>query len=308
LSLFKKPTTLGLISLVLAFALYGWFVRPYLGSAKLFADPYSETILTLSNHENWLRLGWYLSPIGIWLGVLGCCFLIWRFDRRAALLLGVGLLFSAVYLWSARANPHHVYVMRRYVPVVVPFFIASTAVMLGSLLNKARDNGENPGRRMPYGSAIIGGFLLIIWLLGLGWSARGFISQVDHLGVVDQLVALDESLDPNSILLFNDQSPVGLGDFWGTPLKFIFGHDVFILRDLDALHGQQLAELIDIWQNNGQAVVWIGDPEWLDEYGFSYQETTKVIISQRLESSYEHKPQVIVPVSWTLMMALIDER
>ena len=33
-----------------------------------------------------------------------------------------------------------------------------------------------------------------------------------------------------AVLLFNDQSPVGQGDIWGTPLKFVYDHNVFSLR------------------------------------------------------------------------------
>ena len=155
------------------------------------------------------------------------------------------------------------------------------------------------------GYLAFGIFLSIAWLLGLGWSARGFISQVDHKGVVAQLVEINDNLPPESVLIFNDQSPVGLGDFWGTPLKFIFGHDVFTLRDLNGLDDEQLAESLKSWQNNGRSVVWIGDPIWLAENDFRYRENSFTIISHRLESSYEHKPQQIVPENWIMPMAFI---
>jgi hypothetical protein len=108
------------------------------------------------------------------------------------------------------------------------------------------------------------------------------------------------------VLIFNDQSAVGLGDKWGTPLKFIFGHDVFTLRDLDGLDDEQLAESIKSWQNYGRSVVWIGDAAWLAENGFHYQESIHEIRSLRLESSYDHKPQALVSDMWAFRLALID--
>jgi hypothetical protein len=225
-------------------------------------------------------------------------------EWKTAVLLAVGFLFTAVYLWNVRANPHQVYVMRRYVPMIAPFFIVSAAYLTGDLMKQSRIKQDvKPWRRTGY--LAIGLFLAIAWLLGLGWSARGFISQVDHKGVVAQLADIDHDLPPDSVLIFNDQSPVGLGDFWGTPLKFIFGHDVFTLRDLDGLDDGQLAESIKSWQNNGRSVVWIGDPIWLAENDFRYHEITFTIVSQRLESSYEHKPQQVVNVNWTLPMAFV---
>jgi len=303
---YKRPTLLALIGLILLFAVYGWFIRPYATVATLRADAYSETLIKVTNHENWQRLGWYLFPVGIWLGVLGSCLLLWQVEWKTAALLAVGFLFSAVYLWNMRANPHHVYVMRRYVPAVVPFFLISTAFLIGWFFKQARAR-QGAASWQKIGFWGLGLILAIGWLFGLAWSARGFISQVDHEGVVDQLAAINDELMPGSVLIFYDQSVVGLGDFWGTPLKFIFGHDVFTLRDPNAVEDAQLAETLEFWQNNGRSVVWIGDPAWLVENGFRYHELIREIRSLRLESSYEHKPRAIVPDMWVLPMALIDQ-
>jgi hypothetical protein len=221
-------------------------------------------------------------------------------------LLAVGFLFSAVYLWNVRANPHQVYVMRRYVPLVAPFFIFAAAYLIGELWKQARFRQEKKSwLRWAYSGLAL--LLAVAWLLGLGWSARGFIGQVDHKGVVAQLAAFNEYLPPGSVLLFSDQAPVGRGDFWGTPLKYIFGHDVFTLRDLDALDDRQLADSIKSWQNNGRTVIWIGDPAWLAENEFKFQEQAHEINSLRLESSYEHKPRAIVPDIWVLPTAVIEQ-
>ena len=302
---YRRPVLLTLIGVVLLFALYGTFVRPYAAEPLLREDTYGGGSLLITNHENWLRLAWYLSPIGIWLGVLGSCLLLWRVEWKTAVLLAIGFLFTAVYLWNVRANPHQVYVMRRYVPAVAPFFIFCAAYLLGELLKKGR---SRPGLRScpRLGYLALALFLSAAWLLGLGWSARGFIRQVDHQGVLAQLAEINDVLPPGSVLIFNDQAPVGRGDFWGTPLKFIFGHDVLTLRDLAALDDTLLADTIKSWQNNGRAVVWIGDPAWLVANGFQYQEQLREIQSLRLESSYEHKPQTIVPVKWRLPLAVID--
>ncbi len=302
---YKQAVLLGLIGAVLLYAVYGWFIRPAISVATLRPDSYSETLLLITDHENWLRLGWYLFPLGIWLGVLGSCLMLWRVEWKTAVLLAVGFISSAVYLWKVGANPHHVYVMRRYVPVVVPFFLFAAAFLIGWLIQQARKRPEAVSWQKA-GLLVIALVLACSWLIGLGWSARGYVSQVDHAGLVEQVAAINDDLAPGSVLIFNDQSPVGLGDFWGTPLKFIFGHDVFTLRNLETLEDEQLAETIKFWQNNGREVVWVGDPAWLAENAFDYRETTYTISSQRLESSYEYKPQQVIPVNWTLPMAFIE--
>ena len=304
---FQRPFKLVLIALVLVSAVYGWFIRPYTAEPRLVADAYSQTTLLLTNHENWLRLGWYIFPTGIWFGVLGCCLFIWQAKWKTAVLLAVGLLFSALYLWDVRANPHQIYVMRRYVPAVLPFFVLSGAFLIGWFFRTAQVK-ERSDTRFRFVKPILGVLLALIWLFGLAWSARGFVSQVDHRGVVAQLAALESELQPNSVLIFDDQSPVSLGDIWGTPLKFIYGHDVFTLRDPEILNNPRLVEIIEIWQNNGRSVVWIGDSTWLEDNDFSYQEKTFAINSHRLESSYEHKPQEIVLETWILPMSKIHQR
>jgi 4-amino-4-deoxy-L-arabinose transferase-like glycosyltransferase len=303
---YRKPLLAALIGVVILYAVYGWFVRPLTAEAVLQPDIYSEGLILLTNHENWLRLGWYLSPLGIWLAVFGSCLLLWRAEWKTALLLAVGFLFAAIYLWNVRANPHQIYVMRRYVPAVAPYFIFSAAYLLGDLLKRARGMQKEISWQ-GVGFLAVGFLLSVAWLVGLGWSARGFISQIDHKNVVAQLDELNQELEPGSVLLFNDQSPVGLGDFWGTPLKFIYGHDVFTLRELESVDDGRLAESIKSWQNNGRSVVWIGDPAWLAENDFQFHERMREIQSHRLESSYEHKPQAVVHAKWMLPMALIEQ-
>jgi hypothetical protein len=298
---YRKPIILIAIAAFLAYAFYGWFIRPIMVEASLRPDFYSETLLLITNHENWRRLGWYLSIPGIWLGVAGICLLLWKIERKTLVLVAVGILFSVIYLWNVRANPHQIYVMRRYVPVVVPFFLFGGAYFI-SQISGFFPSGKNGRAAGVFLTALLG----IIWLGQLGWSARGFISQVDNEGVLVQLAAINEDLPPQSVLLFNDPSPVGLGDFWGTPLKYIFGHDVFTIRDVDLLQKAPLAETIEFWQNSGRRVIWFGDPQWLSQQGFDYQPATYNIHSQRMESSYQHKPQQIIPVSWQLEAAFIE--
>ena len=96
------------------------------------------------------------------------------------------------------------------------------------------------------------------------------------------------------------------GDFWGTPLTYIFGHDAYTIRDAAILEGPLLAETIEIWQNNGRSVVWFGDPAWLVAQGFAFQEKTFAISSRRLESSYVAKPQQVIQETWNFQAALLN--
>jgi hypothetical protein len=146
----------------------------------------------------------------------------------------------------------------------------------------------------------------LLWLGGLGWAARGFVSRVDHAGLVAQLDGLTTALPPGAIVLFNDQAIVGQGDVWGTPLKFIYGFDVFPLRRPPATVSAPLADTIKTWQNSGRPVVWVGDAAWLDEQGFAYTARETTLSSERLESSYDHKPHAPVTETATLRLNVLE--
>lgn len=301
----RRPLLGILIAGLLAYALYGWFLRPILPAVLSRPDFFSGGQIPVTNHENWPRLGWYLSPLGVWLGVLGGCLLLWRVERRTFLVVAVGWLFAIIYLWNISANPHHIYVMRRYAPAVAPFFILSAAYLLGGLGSDrawwAKVSARVRRRLYPLGPALLAA-LAVVWLAGLGWSARGFVSQVDHAGLAAQLDALARRLPDGAVLLFNDQLPVGQGDVWGTPLRFIYGYDAFALRQPPAAVAAPLVESIKTWQNSGRPVVWVGDSAWLDEQQFTYRTEQVTLQSERLESSYDHKPWAIVNEATTLTL------
>jgi hypothetical protein len=290
-----------LMSLVFAFvlwALYGWFVRPYLGQTTLWNDPYSEGAIPQLNHENLIRLGWYLSPVGVWLGVAGIGLLIWRANRETAVMLAINLLITLIYLTNIRANPHQVYAMRRYVPAVMPLFIVGGACFLGWLAAH---------KKIWLSSTAL--LLALVWLGGFGWLARGFISQVDYQGILPQLDQLAGQFAPGSILIFNDPAPIGQGDIIGTPLRFLKGHDVLTLRDPEALDGQQFEQTLRRWQMQGHSVYWLMVPdgyEWplsrwsLDEAGaYDIQVTA-------LEGTFDRRPSQLQALHWRGQFALIQ--
>ena len=201
------------------------------------------------DRENLVRLGWYLGPAGIALGVAGMCWMLIKdLNRRTAFLLCAGLFFSLFYLWRIQANPHQIYAMRRYVPVVLPFFIIAAAYLINWLFFNLH------GKARWFVS--IG--LTLVWFSGILFSARGFVSQVDYQGIISQLDRFNANLPANSVLSLRRCCPIGIGDMLGTPLRFLYGHDVFSLRDQDSLNTVRFAETIRDWQRAGRHVYWIG--------------------------------------------------
>ncbi len=301
LTAYRRPLlALAMIGL-LALAVYSWFIRPY-APTLTYADQFSGGTLPQLDHENFIRLGWYLSPLGVWLGVLGICLLVWRVNWQTAVMLLVTLFFSLFYLWSLRNNPTQIYAMRRYVPATLPLFVIGASYAVGWLFfpNGHRlTNGRLPMTIL----RLLAIALACLWLGSTAWNARGFVSQVDYVGLPAQLAVLVGSLDENAVLLWHDQSPVGMGDHLGTPLKFQYGFEVYSLRNLEVLDEVVLVRTIEAWQNSGRTVYWVGDPTWLEARQLPYTETSVTLTSAYLEGRTDHKPTAVLPISWTLHIA-----
>jgi hypothetical protein len=73
-------------------------------------------------------VGWYLGPITLTLAILGLAYVAWSFVRgelawpaRVAALLLVPP--SLLYLWRPSITPDQIWVMRRFVPAILPMFV-----------------------------------------------------------------------------------------------------------------------------------------------------------------------------------------
>ncbi len=267
--------------LVLGLAILAYFFWPQIGETNLASYWYAESSIPLQNHLNLQRLAWYLSPLGVWLGIGG---IVWMIAvepfRRSWVLLLVGLPFSILYTYNIMNNPYHIYAMRRYVPIVVPFFAVGMAYFLWRVWQ-----WSTLGRRV----ALMLGLLLSIWLL---YNGRAILTLVEYKGLVAQLERVTEQLEPGSILLFEDDVPVGTGNTFGTPLQYIHGFTVFDLQE-EYIENGVLVQLMRGWKEIGYPVYWVlgSHPigalpdNWVLEPAFA---TT--FAYDRLETSYWHFP------------------
>lgn len=274
------------VAVVLA-ALYAYFVRPSL------ADTTASWYYWYGDHEvpdvepyNLLRLGWYLTPLGLVLAVIGAWLVLRRpVGPSVGLLMGIGLFFSVLFIANTRNNPHHIYVMRRYVPAVVPFLVTMMSVSLDALYRKGR-----PLRVAGVGLTAI----LAAWLLGSAWLQ---VIHIEYDGLIGQLDALVGDLGPQpAVILFNDDVAVGSGAFLGTPLNYLYGYSVFDLQE-ENVDAEALAEQVERWRVEGSRVLLADGPNAVTEV-FSRLERVPLtncrITYPVLEASYEHRPREIL--------------
>ena len=280
--------TTALAVMVVVAALYAYFIRP------AFADTSQTWNYWYGGHQipnvepyNLIRLGWYLSPLGLVLAVAG----IWRalresLDLSTMFFLGVGLFFSFFFVYRTYNNPHHIYVMRRYVPAVIPFLMTMAAVALEPWL-------AHRGYSRWIGAGM--GLLLCCWLT---YNARFVIPHVEYRGAMEQFQSFTESLgdSEDTIILFNDDLPVSSGAQLGTPLHYLYDYTVFDLQEPNVDPDLLLAQ-IRRWQTEGWRVLLAeGSHEmegFLDEVSLIPLVDYEFVVPH-LEGSYEHFPRKIL--------------
>lgn len=287
-TLWKNIRTGGAITIIVLI-LYAYFVRPYLGTATLANYWYAQTQIPITNHENLVRLGWYLTPLGIGLATAGFCILIllgpWRLLWPWAL---VGGAFSFLYIYNILNNPFHIYAMRRYVPVVLPTFVLSGGVFLAWLWNH-----QHYARTM----RTIAVLSFIAWMTGMIINGRLIWAHTEYAGVTQQIEEVAARFPQNAILLFVDPAPVGQGVVVGTPLHFLHDLPSYDLQEKHLSEAMLLAQLGE-WQAQGYAphlLVALGADLPLNAGWLALLEPIHITYPF-LEASYDHPPSYIQQV------------
>jgi len=214
-----------LIALVIALSAYAYFLRPILEPVVYGISWPSGNQYPVLNGQNWVRLGWYLTPLGLLLATLGLAEILRResFDRLG-LFLAVGVLTIIQYVYNIFSTPYHIYAMRRYVPIVIPMLMIYAAVAIAAVSRV----------RKAWLSRLGGGSMALVLMAGLVYQARFVLPQRDLRGAVQQLTNLNDHLKSDAIVLISEPTESLLADTLGVPLRFVFGHDVATVRRDDA--------------------------------------------------------------------------
>jgi hypothetical protein len=300
---------------IVALAGYGYFVRPRILTPQMLAELpacLSPTQISASgtaclklqgyigapievprdNREvytiplaNLVRVGWYLSPLGVVLGVAG--FALWwqrGMNRAAWLFLAIGLIGTVFWVRQSygTSDQSYIYILRRYIPQVYPAFCLGIAYMLVWIADRRVENREPPRgyptetrgqgdkeTRRHASIAVIGGRWSVVsgrWsvvaTIALGLALTGFLvatnwgiyRHVEYGGALAQIETIAERFGPNDVLLLHSGSR-DEPDLIATPLRYAFGVDAFTIKSSQPeRYAPQLARYIKHWQEQGRTV------------------------------------------------------
>ena len=169
-----------------------------------------------------VRLGWYLSPLGMLLGVVGLVRALWkRLNAGTAYFFAVFAVVGILFSGDTYTVATYPYSLRRFLPVAIPALLVFAAYALGWVAEKAR--ARRVVRPLVWGTA----GALVAFFLVTGWV---IISHTEEAGAVAQVSALAQRFpDPQkTVLLFsNDRDEPYIV---ATPLEYIFGFNCFSLK------------------------------------------------------------------------------
>ena len=228
-------------------------------------------------------LGWYLSPLGILLGVVGLMQFIVTSKRPSQHITWILLLTNMLLLLliGSATFPDQFWAIRRFVPVVLPTFILFGAYLIWQLVPRRRE--EWAKGLLPLGLTLV--------LLTLFWqNTRPTWGIVEYDGFVSQVQALNESFPTNAVLLFTTSDATNRVTL---PLWTLFDRALFALEP-GALSDDDLATAVQQWQSHNRPVYLLESrqerPLFTDELIPTYLRT-QTLSMPLMESSADSVPR-----------------
>jgi hypothetical protein len=243
------------IALVVVLSLYAYFLRPYLSAwaggdgnprAMALANPGVLHLLgfqRLAAHDAqaFVRLGWFVTPLGLLLSVLGLILAVRESRPRALFFLLLVLTFAAFYFYKIRVWNDYFFALRRYVPVVLPALMAFVALLL---VHWARAGGL---RRALAATLALG--------LGASYAIRTWAihDYTDWKGSVAFVSDVARRFGPRDVVIFEQRASIHL---LSLPLWAVHGVNVLELARFNP-DPDRLRHLLESWRGRFDNVYFV---------------------------------------------------
>ncbi|MBI3967943.1 MAG: hypothetical protein HY329_20080, partial [Chloroflexi bacterium] len=214
-------------------ATYAYFLRP-IGAA-------GQPDFVVNNRESFVRLGWYVSPLGLASSVAGVGRALIGAGLANVPLLLVSLGETLLHLVDARVTPIHFWAFRRFHPVALPTIAVFAGVLIVYLANERRSL-----RALAY---TLGGGLM-------AWSAvvsAPILSHREYAGAPAALSAFRAELDANAVALYEWR---GESFRLALPLQHLLGLTGYLVPP-KGTDDPRLVDLVRSQVERGRTVYWV---------------------------------------------------
>jgi 4-amino-4-deoxy-L-arabinose transferase-like glycosyltransferase len=314
---YQTPARMFFVVVIVLGSLYLYFVRPLLADLGEMAEAQiaerGQVIKALSTYsiepeqykhlgeptrtfveEGIVRMGWYLTPLGVWLGIAGLT--IWTLSKpgpKVLPFLGATLVYSGIVFYKGAIRSDFFWAFKRYVPLVIPAFMLLIAYVVWQL-----------GRVQ---SRLAFGILppVLVAVLATSYIAEDLnvVGDVEYRGAIDQITDLNEVFPPNALILFESSaSASGVG----TPLRFVFGRTVYPVT-VEQINSAPMQKIIENWLDQDLPVYWITPTgTTIDTYGSLRKVAERRISWSNRAISWEELPKTLMRFSARLRIFQIE--
>ena len=277
-----RPLLAGCALLLGLMATYGYLIRPGILSADVLRDPLSPANwLRLQGYvgapiavpferfpgkevqalalATMVRLGWYLSPLGVLLGTIGGMLVWLRLNRRTWLLACIATVYTVFFVGSVYGTREQtfIYILRRYVPIVYPAFALGIALALAELKGGTAFRAGSRWNRLRFG---LFGLSAAAMLLFFVWTGRPVYAHTEYGGALAQVGAISALIGERDVVLTrgggaNYVAVSNTPELVAAPLTYIYGRNVLPVRGrAPAKYPAAFAGQVTRWRAEGRHV------------------------------------------------------
>ena len=311
----RRIVFVSLSALVIVVFAYGYFLRPMMATeASLIPlSPPHQGAIPYYDELNLVRLGWYLTPLGLGLACIGIILALRQVVLRGQvrplpflLLLAAFLLF---YGYKSRAFPDNYWVIRRYAEVAIPAMLILAGLVIQRSCRLASGYpwvaAQSRFRRLL--PRVCGSALLIAMMVAKTVSAWPFLSQGELGGTWAQMESLATRTAEADVILF-EHGPAQ--QFFLGPLRNMFGQNVYPLAHNNP-NPASFERVVSEYLAADKRVFLISCDEWTSlkssKYIFEPGERFH-FTSPLVERTYEHLPAKMQNVHYSLQLYEVKPR
>ena len=299
---------------IIAFA-WGYFLRPMMdsGAGLLPLAPPHQGFVPYYDELNLVRLGWYLSPLGLGLACIGIILALRQVVLKGQvrplpflLLLAAFLLF---YGYKSRAFPDNYWVIRRFAEITIPAMLILAGLVIQRFCRLASRfpsvAAQSTFRR--YSPRACGSVLLIAMIATQTVAAWPFFRQGELGGTWAQMELLATRTAEADVILFERGRAQ---QFFVGPLRNMFGQNVYPLAHIDP-NPAAFERVVSEYLAAKKRVFLIACDEWtsLDTSKYVFEPIERFhFTSPLVERTYERLPEKMQNVHYSLQLYEVKPR
>jgi hypothetical protein len=208
----RRAVPMGAAAVLIALALYAWFLREPGGKLTDYDAATFRTFVSV-----------YSFPLGMTLALAGVLVVVPRYFWRDPGFMIVTAVFAVVFFDDLRIVPEHLWMARRFLPVILPAtMLFAAAAALGTW------------ERWPRGPQAIRAIVGVLVLIVLGQqyriAAAPAVSHVEFKGLVDHVDELAKRFTDRDLVIVESR---GASDVhvMAIPLAYLHGRRVLVLEN-----------------------------------------------------------------------------